>query len=400
MRVDAAAWRERPDRSRSVAWISVIASAAVVCLAFVIRANHREGEAHLARTQARMRALHDAWLLGRGAEREALHGVTAGGSAWAEYFHAFDVTLGTFDGDMHPLLAEAQSRRSTSAPLSDEAAACLDLFAPALAALRRGAAARQIDPLGARHAGADHDRVDFVALRVLSRIAVATVRAQLPGSVDDPWPRIDDRALLDLLQLAADLHCVRGHEGFAARACFDAALVEGYDLDVLARLDRGQLTRLHTALAAVDARVDPCLPPVPMGLVANYAHLPIEQQRLPEGFALRCWRTGFSLESEIARTLDDLLALYAGATTMRDATWSTRRVWIESQLEQVRQVRPSGVTLDGFCYAPRAELHRRESVALLRRLRLDVAGRLGLEPPALVDPLTGAPFTMAARSMR
>lgn len=205
------------------------------------------------------------------------------------------------------------------------------------------------------------------------------------------------RVSLDAATFAADLHR-RGTliDQMVASAIVAIATAETWPEEALARLDDEALRQLAEGLE----RLDPLLP-----MTADHdgemafslrtiAAAPIEGDWVPGKLA--AWRHGFSARWMFADALQQQTQAYRLLARETELDWPQREALIELQISSlVATGNPVCAVMVPNLTA--AERNLRESLTLVRLLRMSVAHHLGREQAPLRDPLGDSPLQVTPR---
>ncbi len=202
---------------------------------------------------------------------------------------------------------------------------------------------------------------------------------------------------LDAATFAADLHR-RGTliDQMVASAIVAIATAETWTEAALGRLDDEALRQLAEGLE----RLDPLLPTLTdhdgeMAFALRaIAAAPIDNDWVPGKFA--AWRHGFSTRWMFADALQQQTQAYRQLASETGLDWPQREALIE---QQTRQLVATGNPVCAVMVPnlTAAERNLRESLTIVRLLRMSVAHHLGRELAPLRDPLGDGPLQVTPR---
>ena len=360
---------------------------AAICLAALLVAAaamvQRAANARMAELAAWARRAEADWRL-RDFAREAMSGTTCDDSAFVHYGEAMAQTQ-RLGGKVSDRLRDLRSKAAAVPP--HEATALLDLYAPALAALRAGAHSRDARPVVDWRAGFSHGVCNLMVARDLVHAAVWTQqRLRSAGK---------ELTAVELLLSAATFGCDLLHaptliDQMVGVSLLTSATSEAWEDADLRVLSPAGLRALAEGLARLDARCPTTLDYGGEALLAanSMLHQPIYEAR---GFAWQAWRQGFSLRLARAETVSvqvELAAEFAGTTAL---PWPLRQRHIEGMIERCHP-QQNPILAVAIPNLVAAEEHLRLAVTRLRLLRCAVAWHLGEVPLQLADPFGSGPL--------
>lgn len=331
-------------------------------------------------------------LVARDHQREPLWGESAPGRAFVPYAHALTKANQLAKEADKALLRTLRQDDATTAE-DPESVALRARWQPILADLHAGAHANDATPPAADDPESPGDLTNLLDARWVANCAMFEARALRHRGQHLAAVQVS----LDAATFAADLHR-RGTliDQMIATAMVAIATSETWPEPALAQLD-GQALQ---ALAAGLERLDRLLPIAAdhdgemAFMLRTIAAAPIDASGMPG--SLSAWRFGFSTRWMFADALlrqADAYRLLARETAL---DWPQRQALLELQL---------GILVDSgnpVCAimvpnATGAERNLRESLTLVRLLRMSVARHLGGELPALRDPLGDGPLLVTTR---
>jgi hypothetical protein len=331
-------------------------------------------------------------LAARDHRREPLWGESTPGRAFVPYAHALDKSRALAKTDDAALVR--MLRRDDAQTAEDpEAVALRARWQPLLADLHAGAHAADASPPAPDDPESPGDLTNLLDARWIANCAMFEARVRRHRGEHLAAVQVS----LDAATFAADLHR-RGTllDQMIATAIVAIATAETWTEPALARLDDAALQALAEGLA----RLDPLLPPTAdhEGELAHslrqIAAAPIDGDWAPGSLA--AWRHGFSSRWMFA---DALLQQARVARLLANETaldWPQREALLEVQIGSLLA---SGNPVCAVMVpnTTAAERNLRESLTLVRLLRMSVAHHLGREQAPLRDPLGDGPLQVTPR---
>lgn len=331
-------------------------------------------------------------LVARDHQRQPLWGESTPGRAFVPYAHALTKANQLAKSADKELLRTLRQDDATTA--EDPGSAALRArWQPLLADLHAGAHATDATPPSADDPESPGDLTNLLDARWIANCAMFEARVRRHRGEHLAAVQVS----LDAATFAADLHR-RGTliDQMIATAMVAIATAETWPEPALAQLDDQALQALATGLE----RLDRMLP-----ITADHdgemafalrtiAAAPIEGDWVPGKLA--AWRHGFSIRWMFADAMLRQADVYRRLARETELDWPQRQALLDQQLGTLID---SGNPVCALMVpnATGAERNLRESLTLVRLLRMSVARHLGGELPALRDPLGDGPLLVTPR---
>ncbi len=371
--------KSRPRRWRFLACggISVVAVAALI---------HVAAARAWKQTVAWADAEHRQWMQ-LDFRRPAAWGNTVPGSAFKAYEQA---ASGIKDrSELADRVTRELCKRGADPNERNDALAS---FAPALEALRKGAHADDARDSFDWSRGFSSCIPNLLVYRNLINIAQARVRQLVDRNEDEEAVRV----MLDAAQCGRDLMAspllITQMIGCAM---LTVSLDETADRELLGRLSRTALAVLHQGLESLDQNLPliPAAPRVEAALLVRTYQTDAPSEEITDcGFDwTSTWRYGFSERWMVSRMAKALADYYDECARLAALPWSKAEPALDEAQQRATEDCNLKALLPNLASIQRT---RRETTALLRLLRLDVAHRLGLELQ-LQDPTGDGPLQVS-----
>lgn len=331
-------------------------------------------------------------LAARDHQRPPLWGESTPARAFVPYAHAMDKARALAKTDDATLVRMLRHDDAQTAE-DPEAVALRARWQPILADLHAGAHAVDATPPAPADPESPGELTNLLDARWVANCAMFEARALRHRG--DHLAAV--RVSLDAATFAADLHR-RGTliDQMVAAAIVAIATAETWPEEALARLDDDALAQLAEGLE----RLDPLLP-----MTADHdgemafalraiAAAPIEGDWVPGKLA--AWRHGFSTRWMFADALLQQAQAYRLLAHETELDWPQREALLEVQASSLlASGNPVCAVMVPNMAGPERNL--RESLTLVRLLRMSVAHHLGRELAPLRDPLGDSPLQVTPR---
>lgn len=351
-----------------------------------VRADRAWNELHAMRRDLELR------LAARDHQRAPLWGESTPGRAFVPYANAMDKARELAQADDEALLRMLRHDDAQTAE-DPEAVALRARWQPVLADLHAGAHAVDATPPSPDDPESPGELTNLLDARWVANCAMFEARALRHRGEHLAAVQVS----LDAATFAADLHR-RGTliDQMVASAIVAIATGETWPEEALARLDDAALAQLAAGLE----RLDSLLPTTAdhdgeMAFALRaIAAAPIAGDWMPG--MLAAWRHGFSARWMFA---DALLQQAQSCRLLARETgldWPQREALLE---QQIRALLASGNPVSAVMVPNMAgpERNLRESLTIVRLLRMSVAHHLGRELAPLSDPLGDGPLQVTPR---
>lgn len=322
-----------------------------------------------------------ARVAARDLHRPPLWGEATDGVAFAHYATAIELA--------HEVMANRQTTALLQASDAELAAdqALRTSAQPALTALRAGSRAATVATPswpGDRSAG---EIVSLLHCRELANLAMFEARARRHERAHLAAVQLS----LDAAQFGADL-LQRGLLINQMIGCASTAIAIDWPDAALQALDRAALDLLADGLERLDRRL-----PVTLDhdvellwLATNLQQVSPDPDFAPQ---LGSWRHGFSTRWEVAEAFTILDRLVRDLQQAQQLDWPQRQALIELECSGAAES-PNPVARIVVPNLTAAEANLRETVTLVRMLRMAVDLHRGLDVPPLHDPLGSGPIVL------